>query len=305
VDEVLESVLATAAKQHSVVSTDQMKACGASRTWVARRAEQGIIVREGPSAWRVNGVRRVFENRAMAAVLSARAPALVSHRSAAYLHGFERMPMPGRIDITVPRHRRPRSRTGIAVHESRAFDLAGETVRNGIAVTGVARTILDCSPIVDNPIRLLDDALRRRVVTWDELWGCYLDHNIAGRREVVPFRRMLLERDGNTPPAGDFARIMAAALTAAGLPQPVFEHRVVVNGHVYFLDLAWPEPLVAVECNGAGSHETPRAFRRDPMKRNRCEAIGWRYLEFTWWDLVRNTAEVVAQVTAALGLVAV
>jgi very-short-patch-repair endonuclease len=98
---------------------------------------------------------------------------------------------------------------------------------------------------------------------------------------------------------------MAAALTAAGLPQPVFEHRVVVNGHVYFLDLAWPEPLVAVECNGAGSHETPRAFRRDPMKRNRCEAIGWRYLEFTWWDLVRNTAEVVAQVTAALGLVAV
>ena len=107
-------------------------------------------------------------------------------------------------------------------------------------------------------------------------------------------------RDGNTPAGGDFARIMAAALTGVGLSPPVFEHRVVVSGHVYYLDLAWPDRLVAVECNDAGSHHTPKAFRRDPMKRNRCESIGWRYLEFTWWDLVLNTAEVVGQVADAL-----
>jgi hypothetical protein len=301
VDEVLVRVLALAQEQQSTVELAQMKACGASRTWVARRVSEGVIVREGPSAYRVAGVRRTFETRAMAAVLSARAPALVSHRSAAYLHGFERMAQPGRVDITVPRHRRPRTRTGVTVHESRAFELAGATVLHRIPATGVARTILDCSPIVPAPIRLLDEALRRRMVTWDDLWGCYLDHNVAGRREVVPFRRILLERDGNTPAGGDFARIMATVLKSAGLPQPTFEHRVIVNGHEYYLDLAWPHRMVAVECNDAGSHDTPKAFRRDPMKRNRCEAIGWRYLEFTWWDLVRNTAEVVAQVTAALG----
>ena len=304
VDEVLARVLALAQEQHSTVELAQMQACGASRTWVSRHVKEGIIVRAGPSAYRVAGVRRTFETRSMAAVLSARGPALVSHRSAAYLHGFERMGQPGRVDVTVPRHRRPRSRTGITVHESRAFDLAGATVRNRIPVTSVARTILDCAPLTPTPIRLLDEALRRRMVTWDDLWACYLAHNIAGRREVVPFRRILLERDGNTPAGSDFARMMAAMLTGAGLPQPAFEHRVVVNGHEYYLDLAWPDRLVAVECNDAGSHDTPKAFRRDPMKRNRCEAIGWRYLEFTWWDLVRNTAEVAAQVTAALGLLA-
>jgi len=301
VDEVLEQVLSRAEEQHSVVSAEQMRKCGASRTWVARQVEDGIIRRVGPSAYRVAGVRKGFENRAMAAILSARAPALVSHRSAAYLHGFEKVGIPGRVDITVPRHRRPRSRTGIAVHESRAFDLAGATMRDGIPVTGVARTILDCSPIFDAPIRLLDEALRRRMVTWDELWGCYLDHNVVGRREVVSYRKILLVRDGNTPAGGDFARIMAGTLTGAGLPQPVFEYPVTVNGHLYYLDLAWPAHLVAVECNDAGSHDTPNAFRRDPTKRNRCEAIGWRYLEFTWWALVVDTAEVVAHVSAALG----
>jgi hypothetical protein len=300
VDEVLEKVLLQAEEQHSVINTEQMRKCGANRTWIARQAEQGIIRRVGPSAYRVAGVRKTFENRAMAAVLSARAPAVVSHRSAAYLYGFEKVSMPGRVDITVPHHRRPRSRTGVTFHESRAFGQAGASVLNGIPVTCVARTILDCSPIVKAPIRLLDEALRRRMVTWDELWSCYLDHNVAGRREVIPYRRILLMRDGNTPAGGDFARIMAGTLTGAGLPQPVFEHRVVVHGHVYYLDLAWPDRLVAVECNDAGSHDTPKAFRRDPMKRNRCEAIGWKYLEFTWLDLVHETAEVLSQVRAAL-----
>ena len=130
------------------------------------------------------------------------------------------------------------------------------------------------------------------------MWRCYLGHNVTGRN-VWPFRRILLERDGNTPPGGEFARRMADMLTAAGFPMPVFEYPVVIDGHEYYLDLAWPQWMLAIECNDAGSHNTPKAFRRDPMKRNRCERVGWRYLEFTWWDMVDDAPEVVAQVTAA------
>ena len=298
-DEVLLRVQELAEEQHSVVSVQQMVKCGASRTWIDRRAEERFIIREGPSAYRMAGVPRTFETRAMAAVLSARGPALLSHVSAAYLHGFERVLEPMTVEMTVPRHRRPRRRTGIRVHESLAFDLAEPAVRRGIPVTGVARTILDCAPSFEKPIQLLDDALRRRIVTWDELWGCYLSHNVVGRN-VRPFQRILLERDGNTPPGGHFASRMADMLTSAGLPKPIFEYRVVVGGHEYFLGLAWPDRMVAVECNDAGSHHTPKAFRRDPMKRNRCEAAGWVYLEFTWWDMVDNAAEVFALITAAL-----
>ena len=299
-DEVLGRVQARAAQQHAVVNVAQMIDCGASRTWIARREGQGVIVRIGPSIYGMGGSPETFRSRAMAAVLSARGPALISHRSAAHLLDFERVAEPRSVDLTVPRHRMPRARRGLRLHESAAFDLAGPTAVAGIPVTGVARTILDCAPGEFRPIRLLDDALRRKVVTWDELWTCFLTHNARGRK-VRPYRDILLERDGNTPPVGEFAPRMAAMLTAAGLPAPVFEHRVVVDGHEYFLDLAWPEWMVAVECNDGGSHDTPKAFRRDPMKRNRCERVGWRYLEFTWWDMVDGAAEVVALVDGALG----
>jgi hypothetical protein len=298
-DEVLREVQALAEEQHSMVNVRQMLGCGASRTWIARRTHDGFIIRDRPSVYRMAGVRRTFRARAMGAVLSVRGPALISHRSAAYLHGFERVPEPtATVEITVPRHRRPQARPGLRVHESLAFDLAEPARRDGIPVTGVARTILDCAPAFNKPIRLLDDALRQRIVTWDELWRCYLGHNVTGRN-VGPFRRILLERDGNTPPGGEFARRMADMLTAAGLPMPVFEYPVVIDGHEYYLDLAWPQWMVAIECNDAGSHDTPKAFRRDPMKRNRCERVGWRYLEFTWWDMVDDAAEVLAQVETA------
>ena len=298
-DEVLLRVHKLAEEQHSIVSIRQMFGCGATRKWILRRSAGGMIVKAGPSAFRMGGVADNFRNRAMAAVLSCQGPALVSHRSAASLLGFERVGEPFRVQITVPRHRRPRARAGVKVHESLAFDLAEPTVVGGIPVTGVARTILDCAPAEQKPIRLLDDALRRRIVTWDELWRCYLGHNVVGRN-VAPFRRILLERDGNTPPGGDFARLMAEMLVAGGLPMPVFEYRVVVDGHVDYLDLAWPARTVAVECNDAGSHETPKAFRRDPMKRNRCERAGWDYLEYTWRDVVDGPCEVLSQVAGAV-----
>jgi len=298
VDEVLARVQARAAVQLSVVSVDQMADCGASRTWIARRERNGVIDRIGPSVYRMGGVPATFRNRAMAAVLSCRGPALVSHRSAAHLLGFERVFEPRPVEITVPRHRRPRARAGVRVHESTAFHLAAPVAVDGIPVTGVARTLLDCSPTEQKPIRLLDDALRRRIVSWEELWSCYLTHNVTGR-EVAAFRRILLERDGNTPPGGEFARLVAEMLVAGGLPMPEFEHRVVVDGHVYYLDLAWPRRMVCVECNDAGSHDTPKAFRRDPMKRNRCQRVGWRYLEYTWPDVRDEPAEVLAQVVAA------
>ncbi len=294
-DEVLARVQARAATQHSVISSGQMYECGASTIWVTRRERAGVIDRIGPAVYRMGGVPETFRNRAMAAVLSCRGPALVSHRSAAHLMGFERVFEPASLDVTVPRHRRPRARAGNKVHESTAFDLAAPVNVDGIPVTGVARTILDCAPAEHRPIRLLDDALRRGIVTWDELWRCYLAHNVRGRN-VGPFRRILLERDGNTPPGGEFARRMAEMLVAGGLPMPVFEYRVVVDGHVYYLDLAWPWLMVCIECNDAGSHDTPKAFRRDPMKRNRCERVGWNYLEYTWHDAVHGPGEILAQV---------
>ena len=55
-DEVLALVQELAASQHSVISSDQMNACGASGTWITRTEHKGVIVRDGPAVYRMGGV---------------------------------------------------------------------------------------------------------------------------------------------------------------------------------------------------------------------------------------------------------
>jgi hypothetical protein len=285
--------------QHSLVTWDQLRSAGATKEWIEQQCRAGRLIREAPRTYRPWGVRRSWEMRATAAILSARGPAVVSHRSAAYLWGISER-MPGIIEITVPRHLRPRARIGLQVHESSAFDLAAPAIRDLIPVTGVARTLLDCCAVVDDPqehLFLLDEARRKKLVEWDELWSCLLLHDVRGRRSVPPFRRLLLERDGETPPGSAFARRMADLLEGAGLERPVFEHPV-LDGR-YHLDLAWPERMVAVECHGK-DHAGPRALERDPERLNAIRLAGWFVLEYRWHRFIRQPQAVVDEVRQSL-----
>lgn len=272
------------AEQHSIATWAQMRAAGATKEWIEQQVRSGSLIREAPSAYRPWAARRSWELRASAAVLSARAPALLSHRSAPYLWGIHEH-MPGIIEVTVPRHRRPRARIGVQFHESRAFELAAPAIRNRIPTTGAARTILDCCAVIDSPLarlELLDEARRLKVVSWDELWGCLLTHAARGRRGWGAFRDVLVQRNGATPPGTKFAGRVGLLLESAGLPAPVYEHPVTADGHNYFIDLAWPERKIGVECLGKIGHDYEKAFENDPIRRNRIVLAGWFLLEVTW-----------------------
>ena len=291
--------------QHSVVSRPQLRAVDVSDDDIDHELAAGRLIREAPGAFRPWGVKRSWETRASAALLSARAPALISHRSAAWLHGLDEH-RPGIIDVTVPRHRRPRSRPGVQFHESRLFDVAQDTavIRNGLAVTGVARTLLDsCSVIPGFPERLdlFDEARRLKLVDWDELWDCLLVHTGRGRRGLRRYRDVLLARDGSAPAGTMFARRVGVLLGSAGLPTPVFEHPVDHGAGNYFIDLAYLAPrLVAVECIGRIGHDFERAFEMDPVRRNRLQLLGWIVIEVTWRRFVNAPDDVVEEVRRAL-----
>jgi hypothetical protein len=237
--------------------------------------------------------------------LLARAPALISHRSAAWLYGIDEH-RPGIIDVTVPRHRRPRARPGVQFHETRLFDVAAATadVRDGLAVTGVARTILDsCAELPKLPERLdvFDEARRLKLVDWDDLWECLVIHTGRGRRGLKRYRDVLLTRDGTAPAGTKFARRVGLMLEAAGLATPVYEHPVAHESGVYYLDLAYFTPRrVAVECVGRIGHDFERAFESDPVRRNRLQLLGWIVIEVTWRRFVSDPESVIAEVLRAL-----
>jgi len=292
-------------EQHSIVTRRQLRSVGRSDDEVDHELSAGRLLREGPGAFRPWGVKRSWHLRASAAVLSARAPALISHRSAAWLYGIDER-QPGIIDITVPRHRRPRSRPGVQFHESRQFDVAAATaaVRDGLPVTGVARTILDsCSvlPGLLDRLDLFDEARRLKLVDWDELWDCLMVHTGRGRPGLQRYRNVLLTRDGTAPAGTKFARRVGVLLEAAGLPTPVYEHPVTHAEGKYFIDLAYLTPRkVAVECIGRIGHDFDRAFETDPVRRNNLQLKGWLVLEVTWRRFIHSPESVIAEVREAL-----
>jgi hypothetical protein len=294
-----------ASNQHNSLSWNQMCDAGIPEDWIIDETRHGRIIRIGPAVYRPWGARRDWKMRASAALLSARAPALISHRSAAWLYGIEEH-RPGIIDITVPRHRRPRARPGVQFHESRLFDVAAETagVRDGLAVTGVARTILDsCAelPALPERLDLFDEARRLKLVGWDELWECLVVHTGRGRRGLKRYRDVLLTRDGTAPAGTKFARRVGLLLEAAGVPAPVYEFPVTHEGGVYYLDLAYLRPRkVVVECVGKIGHDFERAFEMDPIRRNRLQLLGWIVIEVTWRRFVNDPESVIAEVRQAL-----
>ena len=292
-------------EQHSVVTRRQLRSVGRSDDEIDGELCARRLLREGPGAFRPWGVKRSWHLRASAAVLSARAPALISHRSAAWLYGIDEH-QPGIIDITVPRHRRPKSRPGVQFHESRQFEIASATadVRDGLPVTGVARTILDsCSILPDlaGRLDLFDEARRLKLVDWDELWDCLITHTGRGRRGLQRYRNVLLTRDGTAPAGTKFARRVGLLLESAGLPTPVYEHPVPHPEGTYYIDLAYMKPRkVAVECVGRIGHDFERAFETDPVRRNYLQINGWLVLEVTWRRFVNQPESVVAEVLRAL-----
>lgn len=102
------------------------------------------------------------------------------------------------------------------------------------------------------------------------------------------------------PAESDLETLLFSLLRDAGLELPVRQHRVEVNGHVHRLDLAYPDRLLAIECDGFTRHGTREAFELDRMRQNRLVNAGWTVLRFTWHQIVRQPEVVIATIRSAL-----
>jgi hypothetical protein len=294
--------LALASTQHSLVTSGQRRELGLSRGAVHRLVDRGTWLRAGPGVYRVAGSPRTWHGRALAAVLAAGPDALASHRSAAHLWGLEGFGPPGRIEVTVPRHSRPRSRPGVTVHESSAFQLAAPTRRWGVPVTGPARTVLDLAAAPGGELtvlRALDEVRRQSLATWPEIWEALVRHTARGRPGITTARAMIQKRYGKTVPHLEFARLFLGLLEQVGIPEPVSEHSVSVPGGTYRLDAAYPAWRIDIELDGRG-HETEAAREDDRVRDNRLELAGWTVLRYTWARFTSHPDEIVAEVRAAL-----
>lgn len=273
-----------AASQHGVFAHHQLADANATDRDLERLVRRGSVERVLPEVYRFVGQPTTFHQRLSAATLSIPG-SFASHRAAASLwglRGFDAAP----VELVVARWaRRARRLDGIIVHESKDLRPVDASTRAGIATTTLVRTLVDL-PAVTTTRRAgdaLDHAIRRDASILRRVQRRHLEVARRGRRGTTALRGLIAERlDGVELVDSGFERLAVEMVRDAGLPTPVSQHKVVLPGEDdAYLDLAWPEPLVALECDSYEFHSDRRAFAWDRKRRRLLLALGWTVLEAT------------------------
>jgi very-short-patch-repair endonuclease len=145
----------------------------------------------------------------------------------------------------------------------------------------------------------MDDALRRELTTLRRLSRVYRDLATKGRRRSTVMRALIDERaTGLDPGDSDAEGRIARWLVASGLPKPVQQHRVRIDGRTYRIDLAYPRAKVGIEYDGWTFHKGRTSFDADRRRDNALRLVGWLMLHFTSRSSRDEVTRVVADALA-------
>jgi hypothetical protein len=291
-----------ATQQLGLITRTQCHDLGMSRHMADTRVRRGVLQRASPHVLRVAGSARTWRQDVLAACLEAGDGSAASHRSAARLWRLAGAPR-GAIDISVPRHRRPRYLPSV-VHQPMRLDTVDVTTIGPIPVTTIARTLIDCAAVLPYPVleTMVDTALRDGLVRepylrWriDELRG-------RGRPGIAAIEAVLRPpptANGRRPESW-LERKVLAVYRAGGLPAPSVQvHVKKRGGGVARVDCHFGTRLI-VEVDGHRTHSTRRQRMADAERRTRLRMAGLEVLEFTYEDVVERPAYVCEMTRAHL-----
>ena len=252
-----------------------------------------------------------FELRGLARALSAATPgAWISHLTAATLHGLW-LPAWYRgcreLHLSKPKALPPVRRTGVVGHTVLAFE-DEVMVMDGIRISTPARTWLDLARLLplEDLVAVGDQLVRRprpelegRTEPWATLSQL---HAIMKRhpklKGIVKAREAAqLIRPGADSAPETFLRL---ALTAAGLPEPELQVRIVAEDpYSPAADLGYRKHRMAIQYDG-GHHLTREQQSRDNRRDEAFNSAGWRYFKFNADDLADDFRRAVCRVRHAL-----
>ncbi len=220
---------------------------------------------------------------------------VVSHRSAAVLHGLTLWPAPSlKEPVHVTRHRASGGYRKGLVYAHTGFAEPTPTSVDGIPVTSVARTIIDCARTMgfDTGVVMADGALRTGAVTpgqlADEVSGLGRRRGRSQAIAAASFASELSESVGES--------LSRTALM--GLPVPLLQFELRLPDQIVRTDFAWPDRRTVGEFDGAVKYgrllkegeTTSDVLVRERRRELAIEHAGWRVVRWTWGDLADPAA---------------
>lgn len=217
---------------------------------------------------------------------------VVSHLSAALLHGLTVVNRPQSIHVTVPRGQHPRrSSLPCTLHWA-------DDVQSLADVTTVTRTVLDCARTLpfSEALAVADSALRTTDLVRDDLDAAVVKLRGPNRRRA---QRVAEFADARSE--SPLESMLRAILIEAGISGFVPQVEIDDEGFVARIDLAHPTLRIAIEADSFEHHGTRRALVRDCRRHVNLTIRGWRLLRFSWEDVMYDPEWVVATVRTVVG----
>lgn len=268
------------------MTTAQLLALGASQGWIRRCLANVQLVRVRRGVYRVAGTPESREQAWLAAVLEVGDDAVLSHATAAAAWTLKWFGTPDRIDVmTARKGTRPRT-PGVRSHQTLWLPDADRSRLRSLPVTSAARTLVDAGRLHPWTLgRVVDDALRRKIVRLPDLVRTFERAPVSGRRPSASMKDVLAERLPGFDPGGSASELeVLGILRGAGIdPLPVQQFQVIVEGHRYVLDYAWEETKHAIEYQG-DPHFVVSALHDDYARMRRLTRAGW-----TVWPTTEHT----------------
>jgi hypothetical protein len=227
--------------------------------------------------------------------------AVVSHQTAAQLHGLSMLGAPpAMLSVTRPPGVGSRSaRPGVRVHCAAlpAEHLGG---RLAVPVTTVPRTVIDLARVLDfrAGVVIADSALQQKLTSKKELRAvivaCPRWRGVRRAAQVVDFADSRAES-----PLESLARVVFAD---CGLPAPELQAEISDTEFIGRADFLWRKFRTIAEVDGAGKYDDRNRAVRQLRRDKRLREAGYEVVHFDWKEINGDPGYVAASLRAAFEL---
>jgi very-short-patch-repair endonuclease len=290
-----------AERQSGMFTLEQARAIGFPTSTAARRGRTGAWLRVHTGVYGMPGAV-CWSGALWAAWLAVGHDSVVTHESAAIIHGGEDLPADP-IVLTNP-HRWHHHVAGVFVHQIDDL-LPIDVVRwNGLPVSSPARCVVELGATQAERVvgRVADDLINSRRTSLRAIEQAFRRVARPGKPGMLTVARVIDRRADGEPPSQSFLEdLLFQVLEAGGLPRPRRQIPLPGRGGVKgVVDAGYPDAQLLLEADGRRWHARVESARLDRARDAQAARAGWQTLRFGYEELTQNPADVCRTVAETL-----
>jgi hypothetical protein len=299
--ELDELIAALGAAQHGTCRGAQLRRRGATESSIRHRARRGPLVKLKHDIYRLRDHPVTWESRLQALLFDAGPRAIVSHRSAARLHGLWRYRHDPTVEVTTPECHDHLVTLGRA-HRSARMPEEHRAVVDGFPTTTLARTCFDLMGDPDpslrrstvgleihaaNMLRVVNDALARHGMSLGQLAAVQVALAKRGRPGSTLARTIVASLGADyVPTESEGESLFVELVDLYDLPQPARQVQIAgPRGWVAKVDFRYPQLCLVIEIDGR-VHEGPLDRARDAARDAELRALGYEVWRIPYRELL-------------------